>query len=137
MGVRILVVEDEPRLSAFIEKGLSQRGMTVSIAWEGSQALQHLRAEHFDLVLLDLGLPGLDGWQVLEQIQQEPDPPPTLIMTARVNTLTQVERLNVSVAGILLKPFRFTDLLSRIDQILQIPPGQPHSGSSLNGNLMN
>jgi two-component system, OmpR family, copper resistance phosphate regulon response regulator CusR len=108
----ILIVEDEQRLAAFVEKGLRQSGFQTQVTADGQQALQEMKSQAFDLVLLDLGLPKVDGWEVLEELKRLGNPHPVIVMTAQTDA--QMAVLQAGANDYLPKPFRFKDLLSAV-----------------------
>lgn len=111
---RILIAEDEPRIAAFLEKGLQASGFATSIVEDGPGAILHAQSEHFDLLILDLGLPGCDGWQVLEQLRGRGEWLPVIILTARDDVLDKVAGLEGGANDYVTKPFRFEELLARV-----------------------
>lgn len=124
---RILIVEDEPRIVSFLEKGLRANGFSTSTATTVAEAIQRIQGESFDLVLLDLGLPGQggDGTQVLERLRGQGDDLPVIILSAR-NQLPQIiSGLDDGANDYITKPFRFEELLARIRVQLR----QAHLGS--------
>lgn len=111
---RILIVEDEPRLAAFLEKGLRSSGFTSTVVGDGHTATAVAGAEDFDLILLDLGLPGKDGLQVLRELRGAGNRVPVIILTARDDTGDRVAGLEAGADDYLGKPFQFEELLARI-----------------------
>ncbi|NET32129.1 MAG: response regulator [Cyanothece sp. SIO1E1] len=109
----ILIVEDEPRIAAFIEKGLRRNGFNTAIASDGHSAVQQVLNQKYDLMLLDIGLPGKDGWAVLDEIQQQGKTIPTIVVSARNGNLL-MEGFKRGVRDYVSKPFKFTDLLNSI-----------------------
>ena len=114
IGSRILIVEDEPRISSFLEKGLRSEGWTPTVVVDGDKALTLARSAEFDLVLLDLGLPGRDGLSVLEGIRQADRHLPVIILTARGETHDTVAGLDGGADDYVAKPFRIEELVARI-----------------------
>ncbi|MCM6763674.1 response regulator transcription factor [Rathayibacter sp. ZW T2_19] len=110
----ILIAEDEERIAAFVEKGLRAAGYTTTRAARGDDALSYLRGTPFDLVLLDVGLPGLDGFAVLRALRAEGPTLPVIMLTARSSVTDTVEGLDLGANDYLAKPFRFDELLARI-----------------------
>lgn len=108
---RILIVEDEPRLAAFIEKGLTRQGFETYVAEDGQQALQLVNQLDFDVVLLDLSLPIIDGWAVLEEMRKRGTSVPVIIVTALLDERDRIKVMAAGANGYLRKPFRFDDLL--------------------------
>jgi two-component system copper resistance phosphate regulon response regulator CusR len=111
---RILIAEDEARLSAFLEKGLRANGFATTVAADGPTALALARDEDFDLLVLDLGLPGLDGLSVLRTLRAQGQRMPVLILSARGEVADKVSGLEHGADDYLSKPFRFEELLARI-----------------------
>jgi DNA-binding response OmpR family regulator len=111
---RILVAEDEPRIAAFIEKGLRANGFTTLIAETGPEAATIARDADFDLVILDLGLPELDGQRVLREIRRRGERLPIIILTARTDVADTVNGLEGGADDYVTKPFRFEELLARV-----------------------
>ena len=111
---RILIAEDEPRIASFLEKGLRSNGFTTSLAQTGTEAASMARHGDFDLLILDLGLPGKDGNQVLREIRRRGDRLPVIILTARDGIDDTVAGLEGGADDYVTKPFRFEELLARI-----------------------
>jgi two-component system, OmpR family, copper resistance phosphate regulon response regulator CusR len=111
---RILIAEDERRISAFLERGLTANGFTVEIAERGDEALELARTDRFDLVILDLGLPAMDGFDVLRELRRVNGRVPVVILTARENIRDTVAGLEGGADDYITKPFRFQELLARV-----------------------
>ena len=111
---QILIVEDEDRIASFISKGLRAEGHTTVVAASGEQALAHLREGGLDLVILDVGLPGIDGYEVLEQLRSWDRTTQVIMLTARDDVADTVHGLEGGADDYLTKPFRFEELLARI-----------------------
>jgi DNA-binding response OmpR family regulator len=111
---RILVAEDEPRIAAFIEKGLRANGFTTLIAATGTEAAATARDSDFDLLILDLGLPDIDGQRVLREIRRRGERLPVIILTARTGVSDTVAGLDGGADDYVTKPFRFEELLARV-----------------------
>ncbi|NEO29995.1 MAG: response regulator transcription factor [Symploca sp. SIO3C6] len=111
---RILIAEDEPRIASFLEKGLRANGFTTSVATDGDQVIVMALDENVDLLLLDLGLPGKDGWTVLEELRGQGAMLPIIILTARDDINDKVAGLEGGADDYVTKPFRFEELLARI-----------------------
>jgi DNA-binding response OmpR family regulator len=111
---RILIAEDEPRIASFLEKGLRSNGFTTSVAQTGNEAAVMARHGAFDLLILDLGLPGKDGHQVLAEVRRRGDRLPVIILTARDGIDDTVAALEGGADDYVTKPFRFEELLARI-----------------------
>jgi len=111
---RILIAEDEPRLASFLEKGLRANGFTTTRVADGGAASLMARDEEFDLLVLDLGLPGKDGLAVLRDIRRAGQHLPVLILTARDDVSDKVAGLEGGADDYVTKPFRFEELLARV-----------------------
>jgi two-component system copper resistance phosphate regulon response regulator CusR len=111
---RILIAEDERPISAFLERGLTANGFTVEIAERGDHALALARSDRFDLVILDLGLPHMDGFDVLRELRKVNERVPVVILTARENVRDTVAGLEGGADDYITKPFRFQELLARV-----------------------
>lgn len=111
---RILVVEDEARISSFLEKGLTSNGFGVSVAATAEEGAAYARAGGFDLVILDIGLPDRDGFDVLSEIRSHDRSMPVIILTARDDVKDTVRGLEEGADDYVTKPFRFEELLARI-----------------------
>ncbi len=111
---RILIAEDEQRLSAFLEKGLRAAGFTTTVVGDGATAVAVARDEDFDLLILDLGLPALDGMAVLRTLREQGRRLPVLILSARDEVDDKVAGLELGADDYLTKPFRFEELLARV-----------------------
>jgi two-component system, OmpR family, copper resistance phosphate regulon response regulator CusR len=111
---RILIAEDEERIASFLEKGLRANGFTTAVATDGHQAVAMARSGDFDLLILDLGLPGRDGSDVLRELREWDRRTPVLILTARDSLTDKVAGLEAGADDYVTKPFRFEELLARV-----------------------
>jgi two-component system, OmpR family, copper resistance phosphate regulon response regulator CusR len=112
--MRILLIEDEPRIRAFIASGLGAEGFTVVERDDGQVGLRHALAEQYDLVILDLGLPSLDGLSVLRALSRQRPQLPVLILSARLDLRTKLTAFSAGACDYLEKPFAFDELLTRV-----------------------
>lgn len=110
----ILIVEDEKRISSFIEKGLSAGGYTPTVVANGLDALDYVATGSFDLLLLDVGLPGIDGFEVLKRLRTKGETMPIIMLTARTSVDDTVAGLDGGANDYLPKPFKFDELVARI-----------------------
>ena len=110
----ILIAEDEDRISLFIEKGLRAAGYSTTVVADGDGALEMARAGRHDLVLLDVGLRGLDGFEVLRRIRSQNQQLPVIMLTARTSVEDTVAGLEGGANDYMPKPFRFDELLARV-----------------------
>ena len=111
---RILIVEDEPRIASFLEKGLKANGFTTTVATKGADALLIARGDDFELLILDLGLPDLDGLTVLAELRRRGKNMPVIILTARDGVTDTVAGLEGGADDYVTKPFKFEELLARV-----------------------
>ena len=111
---RILIAEDEPGIAAFLEKGLTAAGFTTLVVSDGPEAAYAARDDDFDLMILDLGLPGQDGRDVLDEIRRRGERLPVIILTARKGVGDTVAGLEAGADDYVTKPFRFEELLARV-----------------------
>lgn len=117
----ILVAEDEQRIASFLEKGLRAAGFQILLAADGPTALDRARRERPDLVLLDVGLPQLDGFAVLQAFRQTDTTTPVIMLTARTSGADTVAGLTGGADDYVPKPFKFDELLARIRLRLRRP----------------
>jgi DNA-binding response OmpR family regulator len=121
--VRILLVEDEPLIASFVSRGLRAEGYTTSVAAGGDDAVAELQEHDWDLVILDLMLPGLDGFAVLAEALEADAQLPVLVLSAQTGVATKVAALDAGASDYLAKPFSFDELLARVRVCLR---RQPH-----------
>lgn len=122
---RILIAEDEQRIASFVEKGLRANGFSTSTVADGNAALDYALTGDFDLVVLDLGLPGRDGFAVLHALRQARVTTPVIILTARDSVHDTVAGLEGGADDYMTKPFRFEELLARVRLRLRAPERAP------------
>ena len=111
---RILVVEDEPRIASFLQKGLRAEGHVTTVVDNGDDASAVARSEDFDLVLLDVGLPGKDGFAVLADLRRRGERLPVILLTARDSVPDRVNGLDTGADDYVTKPFSFEELRARV-----------------------
>lgn len=110
----ILIAEDEARIASFVQKGLRSAGHTTTAAATGPDALAQASSGSFDLMILDLGLPGLDGFEILRALRGQGSRMPVIILTARDSVTDTVAGLEGGADDYMAKPFRFEELLARV-----------------------
>lgn len=120
---RILVVEDEIKTAESLREGLLEEGFEVDVARRGDEALLRAGVADYDLVVLDVMLPHLDGWQVMQELRRRGDATPVLFLTARDAIEDRVKGLELGADDYLVKPFAFAELTARIRTLLRRGPG--------------
>jgi two-component system OmpR family response regulator len=121
--MRVLVVEDETKLASLLRRGLRREGMGVDVASSGEEAIVRATATDYDLILLDVMLPGFDGFDVCRRLRAEEVWSPTLMLTARDAVEDRVRGLDSGADDYLAKPFSFEELLARIRALMRRPAG--------------
>jgi DNA-binding response OmpR family regulator len=124
----ILLAEDSPRIASFVTKGLRANGYTVTHTADGIDALHLVQTQHFDLLILDIGLPGKDGFEVLHELRGTGSQLPILILTARDSVQDKVTGLDGGADDYMAKPFSFDELLARVRRRIKAPS---EAGSSM------
>ncbi len=119
--MRILVVEDEPKAGEYLRKGLTESGFVVDWAQTGSDGLHMAQSETYDLIVLDVMLPGMDGWRVIGELRKTHETP-VLFLTARDEVEDRVKGLELGADDYLVKPFAFAELVVRIRTLLRRGP---------------
>jgi two-component system copper resistance phosphate regulon response regulator CusR len=117
--VKILIVEDEPKTGEYLRQGLREAGFVVDLAQTGIDGLHLAEQGDFELVILDVMLPGLNGWQVLEALRKRGLKMPAMFLTAKDQVEDRVKGLELGADDYLVKPFSFAELLARVRTILR------------------
>jgi DNA-binding response OmpR family regulator len=120
--MRILLVEDDKPVASFVKKGLESEQYAVDLAWDGEDAQSLVGEANFDLVILDLILPKIDGLEVLKHIRSRKPSPPVLILSGRAAVEDRVKGLDLGADDYLTKPFSFSELSARVRALLRRPP---------------
>ncbi|AZS37307.1 Transcriptional activator protein CopR [Microbacterium lemovicicum] len=110
----ILIAEDEPRIASFVRKGLENAGYRAQVVEDGAEALAVALEDEVDLVLLDVGLPTMDGFEVLRRLRGQASSVPVIMLTARSSTRDTVDGLDAGANDYVSKPFTFDELLARV-----------------------
>lgn len=117
--MKILVVEDEPKTGDYLRQGLAEAGFVVDLARDGHDGLHQALTEAYDLAILDVMLPSIDGWQVLQGIRKAGIEIPVLFLTAKDSIEDRVKGLETGADDYLVKPFAFAELLARVRTLLR------------------
>ena len=117
--MKILIVEDELKTGDYLRQGLTEAGFTVDLTRDGADGLHQAISEDYDLIILDVMLPKLNGWQVLEMLRKADKETPVLFLTARDEVGDRVKGLELGADDYLVKPFAFSELLARVRTILR------------------
>jgi two-component system copper resistance phosphate regulon response regulator CusR len=117
--MKLLIVEDEHKVGDYLKQGLTEAGFVVDLVRDGTDGLHAATVEDYDLVVLDVMLPGIDGWQVLRALRGAGKDMPVLFLTARDRTEDRVKGLELGADDYLVKPFAFSELLARVRTLLR------------------
>ncbi|MDY7564737.1 heavy metal response regulator transcription factor [Pseudomonas sp. RTC3] len=127
--MKLLVAEDEPKTGIYLQKGLTEAGFSVDRVITGIDALQHVLDRSYDLLILDVMMPGLNGWDVLTKIRAAGVSMPVLLLSARDGVEDRVKGLELGADDYMVKPFAFSELLARVRTLLRRatpPSSQTH-----------
>ena len=117
--MRILIVEDEPKIAGFIKKGLEEENWNTLVAYDGMTALDLLNTDTFDVIILDIMLPGIDGLSVLQNLRDQGNNTPVILLTAKDTVSDRVKGLRSGADDYLIKPFSFDELLARLEALVR------------------
>ncbi len=125
--MKILVVEDEKKLAGFMRKALEEHGFSVTVSHDGNEAYTLARTESFDLIVLDIMLPGRDGLSILKNLRERKNTLPVILVTARSEANERIEGLNIGADDYIAKPFYMDELLARVHAVLRRSSEEPLS----------
>jgi heavy metal response regulator len=123
--MRLLLVEDEIKVASFIQKGLQQEHYAVDIVHDGAAGLELAERGHYDLIILDLMLPGMSGLEILARLREKKHSPPILVLTAKAGIDDRVQGLDRGADDYMVKPFAFAELSARVRALLRRETGEP------------
>jgi two-component system copper resistance phosphate regulon response regulator CusR len=122
--LKLLIVEDDAKTAAQLQKGLAEHGFVVDITGSGDEGLRLAKASAYDLLVLDVMLPGFNGWEVISALRNSGNQLPVLFLTARDGVQDRVKGLELGADDYLVKPFAFSELLARIRSLLRRSPSR-------------
>ncbi len=117
--MRVLLVEDEYKTADFIRKGLLEKGFEVDVAHYGTDGLEQAQSYQYDVIVLDIMLPGIDGWEVLKKLREKENMTPVIFLSALDGLEDRVQGLKLGADDYLVKPFAFSELIARIHTVLR------------------
>lgn len=117
--MRLLLIEDDKKIASFIEKGLKESGFTVDVCHDGVDGLTMALSEPYDVAVIDIMLPGLDGLSIIEKMRQRDNTTPVLILSARQSVDDRVQGLQRGGDDYMIKPFSFSELLARVQALIR------------------
>jgi two-component system copper resistance phosphate regulon response regulator CusR len=129
--MKMLVIEDEVKTAKFLKKGLTESGYIVDVASDGLEGLHLAQAVEFDLLILDVMLPAMDGWQVLARLREHKHKALVLMLTARDAVHERVRGFELGADDYLVKPFAFSELLARVRSLLRRSTPRPQEALRL------
>lgn len=121
--MKLLLVEDDVRTAGYLQKGLTESGFSVDVAYDGEDGLDKALNDDPDLIVLDVMLPGKDGWKVLSELRREGEATPVVMLTAKESVDCRIRGLTLGADDYLVKPFAFGELLARIRSVLRRQTG--------------
>jgi two-component system copper resistance phosphate regulon response regulator CusR len=125
--MRVLVVEDEFKTADFVRKGLLESGFDVDVAHHGADGLKQAQSHEYNIIILDIMIPGMDGKEVLKQLREKENMTPVIFLTALDGIEDRIQGLNLGADDYIVKPFVFNELLARIHTVLRRGQGKSQS----------
>lgn len=135
--MKVLVVEDEKKISRFIKKGLEEQGFVVDLCHHGDEGYALARTQAYDVLVLDIMLPGRDGLSIVKNLREQKNAVPVILLTARAELNERIEGLNVGADDYLTKPFFVEELVARIHALARRRTGQETSLLQLDDLVLN
>jgi two-component system, OmpR family, copper resistance phosphate regulon response regulator CusR len=123
--MKILITEDEPKISEYLRQGMTEAGFVVDVARNGLDGHHLAMTEVYDLIILDVMLPDIDGWRILQSLRDTGSTVPVLFLTARASVEDRVKGLELGADDYLVKPFAFAELLARVRTLLRRSASAP------------
>ena len=123
-SMKVLLVEDEAKIAGFVRKGLESQGFSVTVSSVGNEAFELAAAGSFDVILLDIMLPGRDGLSILKELREQRNTVPVILLTARTEMNERVEGLNLGADDYITKPFFMDELLARLRAVVRRTSGE-------------
>ena len=124
--MHVLIIEDEQKTAAYLKKGFASHGIIADIADNGADGLDLAFKHEYELILLDVNLPGLSGWTVIERLRRDDRLTPVLFLSARDAVEDRIRGLDLGGDDYLVKPFSFSELLARVRSIVRRGPNRQH-----------
>src|SRR5271154_2144555 len=122
--MKVLVIEDEKKTAAFLKKGLTESGFIVDVAEDGESGLHLAKSTNYDLIILDVMLPGRDGWSIMSDLRRSGKQTLSLFLTARDSVDDRVKGLDLGADAYLVKPFAFSELMAQIRSLFRRGPSR-------------
>lgn len=129
--MKLLIVEDEPKTGSYLKKGFTESGYVVDLAYDGVDGLYQATTNHYDLIILDIMLPKLNGWQVLQTMRSSQLDTPIIMLSAKDQVEDRVKGLELGSNDYVVKPFAFVELLARVKNALRHQNGRVKDDATL------
>ena len=121
--MRVLLVEDEKKIASFVRKALEEEGFTVELVYDGDEAYLRAHTERYDVIVLDIMIPGRDGLSILQSLREQKNPVPVILLTARAELGERLDGLNIGADDYVTKPFYVEELIARIHAVVRRASG--------------